>query len=596
MAEVFIPQQKASEGGTKGYKKKFGVEANHLLNIQFDRIHSSTGPQHRRRSTKTQHHGHMTKSQFLQANYKFIISPFHDGFDEGFYDPDTLVSWSLVEEVIVPVADSDRDCICPVCLGSAYLPKITRCGHIFCYLCLLQYFGPDERKKCPICADKTSREDLRNVQFTQVSGPEVGKPFTFKLISCERGSLQPRAVSDEALYLHGAPPPSTLSLSRLPSNDLSNDSIFSRVTTASIEYLQDMLLRESSELQQLRLASLDTSQSGRGDTEYLPYIAEALSLNESKSYLLASSIRRQSEESPRGGKSRSNSNLSENEDVPVGLFVTDDEEEMKVPTVSYFFQSAEGELVFLHSVSFKPLLAQAENNFLFLPRLLAAPVLDTETIKVTPSMRTKLPFMHHLPQQCDVVLVELDLRGIVGAEHLKPYVDEINKRAKLRKKKSKALLRDKREDVKEQAQHAILVEDMKQLYRIREEREKAVINELLSGPRVGLPVDVPRLDDHTTTAVEPSSSQWSFARVTQMGGCFPSLSESRESGNSTSVVGSPPIKSAWGSSPCKPQSASVVSSIMEGSVLTDTAAASSVAGNSGSKKKNRGTPLFANTG
>jgi hypothetical protein len=257
---------------------------------------------------------------------------------------------------------------------------------------------------------------------------------------------------------------------------------------------------------------------------------------------------------------------------------------------SYFYQSAEGELVFLHSISFKPLLSQVDKNFLFLPKVLTAAVLDVETVKVTPSMRQKLPFMHHLPLQCDVILVELDLRGIVGSEHMKPYMDEINKRAKLRKKKTKAIQRDKREDVKEQARHDVLVEDMKQLYRLREEREKAVINELLTGPRVGSAADdTPPELDLAQVAVEPTSSQWSFARITQMGGCFPSLSETHEFGSSPPSVGSPPIKSVWGASPLKSSSDSSLSTVP---VDKDPDAVASLA----SKKKNRGTPLFANTG
>jgi hypothetical protein len=40
-------------------------------------------------------HSVLTKNQFLQANYKFIISPCINNFDEGLYNPDCLISWEL---------------------------------------------------------------------------------------------------------------------------------------------------------------------------------------------------------------------------------------------------------------------------------------------------------------------------------------------------------------------------------------------------------------------------------------------------------------------------------------------------------------------
>ena len=85
------------------------------------------------------------------------------------------------------------------------------------------------------------------------------------------------------------------------------------------------------------------------------------------------------------------------------------------PNATYFYQSADGDLVFLHSISFKPLLAQAE-SFTLLPKEITATVLDVETLKVTPSCRQRLPFMQHLPLQCSTVIVELDMKAIVRPE------------------------------------------------------------------------------------------------------------------------------------------------------------------------------------
>ena len=92
-----------------------------------------------------------------------------------------------------------------------------------------------------------------------------------------------------------------------------------------------------------------------------------------------------------------------------------------IPNATYFYQSADGELVFMHSISFKPLLAMHSKPNL-LPTEITAPVLDVETIKVTHSTRQKLPFMQHLPLQCSIVVVELDLTNLVSTEVYYTYL------------------------------------------------------------------------------------------------------------------------------------------------------------------------------
>ena len=86
--------------------KKKGVEANHLLNIQFEKSPANVSNMSSISSSSTRRNKNimnrnrnsnslLTKNQFLQANYKFIISPCINNFDEGLYNPDCLISWEL---------------------------------------------------------------------------------------------------------------------------------------------------------------------------------------------------------------------------------------------------------------------------------------------------------------------------------------------------------------------------------------------------------------------------------------------------------------------------------------------------------------------
>ena len=40
---------------------------------------------------------------------------------------------------------------CPICLGNARLPVVTRCGHIFCWECIKNWVQSRKKMDCPIC-------------------------------------------------------------------------------------------------------------------------------------------------------------------------------------------------------------------------------------------------------------------------------------------------------------------------------------------------------------------------------------------------------------------------------------------------------------
>lgn len=52
---------------------------------------------------------------------------------------------------------------CPICLYPPTAAKITRCGHIFCWACILHYLSLSEKtwSKCPICYSSVHKKDLK---------------------------------------------------------------------------------------------------------------------------------------------------------------------------------------------------------------------------------------------------------------------------------------------------------------------------------------------------------------------------------------------------------------------------------------------------
>lgn len=52
---------------------------------------------------------------------------------------------------------------CPICLYPPVAARITRCGHIFCWPCMLHYLSLSDKSwsKCPICYEAVHTADLK---------------------------------------------------------------------------------------------------------------------------------------------------------------------------------------------------------------------------------------------------------------------------------------------------------------------------------------------------------------------------------------------------------------------------------------------------
>ncbi|GMM29233.1 Mag2 protein [Martiniozyma asiatica (nom. inval.)] len=147
---------------------KRGTNISHLLDYQLPRYSSDYVPDSttpvtsnaKYRKKKVSNHLHLEGMAYINANYKFILSHSIDVIDPSI-PPD--------EKDIVRVIVNNGDYHCPICLGDDFVaPRMTRCGHIFCYTCILSLFDatkndPKQLKKnpnlatncvvpCPLCS------------------------------------------------------------------------------------------------------------------------------------------------------------------------------------------------------------------------------------------------------------------------------------------------------------------------------------------------------------------------------------------------------------------------------------------------------------
>lgn len=142
----------------QGSKKQ---NLNHLLNFHYSpRETPSSSWSHNNKHLKTStNYPKYDKNQFLQANCQFVVKSQKDYmvFLEAI---DILPHWDLIEQINMIMHESPQ---CPICLHQPTACRITKCGHYFCYPCLLHYLALSDKSwgKCPICNDAITINDLK---------------------------------------------------------------------------------------------------------------------------------------------------------------------------------------------------------------------------------------------------------------------------------------------------------------------------------------------------------------------------------------------------------------------------------------------------
>ncbi|KAJ3830348.1 hypothetical protein F5880DRAFT_1468754 [Lentinula raphanica] len=154
---------------------------NHLLNFSLpprQQQSLSNLPRRSRRSGTT--HGVWNKERFVNAQYRFVMNPTGD-YTVHFADPDIYFQWSDILQVIIPRASAfasaaavgdvtgseEGHTICPICLSPPTAPRMTKCGHIFCFPCILHYLSMSENNwaRCPLCFDSINSSQLKSVRW-----------------------------------------------------------------------------------------------------------------------------------------------------------------------------------------------------------------------------------------------------------------------------------------------------------------------------------------------------------------------------------------------------------------------------------------------
>ena len=153
-------------------------------------------------------------------------------------DPDMLVPWESVEQIVISslilcpwfhaligflcfqrIWGSELGS-CPICLHPPVAARMTRCGHKYCWPCILHFLALSDKptRPCPICDAPVKLQDLKRLDtlastlsfghwfsalpFSVVTLEQrqlkVGDTVDMRLMKRERHSLQPQPVTHAA--------------------------------------------------------------------------------------------------------------------------------------------------------------------------------------------------------------------------------------------------------------------------------------------------------------------------------------------------------------------------------------------------------------
>ncbi|KAJ1530668.1 hypothetical protein ONE63_005537 [Megalurothrips usitatus] len=471
-AEVTMEDMEYGSVMAPGSKKQ---NLNHLLNFHYA-PREGTSHQHWRHNSSAHGSGltryfrgtphKYNKEQFLQANCQFAVKANGD-YRQYLCNPDQLVDWDLVEQIRVM---SPEDASCPICLYPPVAAKMTRCGHIFCWSCILHYLALSDKswRKCPICYESVHKNDLKSVLALKPTAYSVGGEITLRLMRRERGSLE--AVPVEQWDLRH--PVSLLSVS-----ESTVDTVYAKLLLADTPDVLQIMADEKAALQEQMnfdagssevcfveqalqlLLERETSVKGiKGElcsegkscegpecdefqSEHLKQptgIDQACTVlpeanNETKG--LSSSVPKKDE------RPRLESTSSEDHGTTITAEDLEHSAVQQPHKHFYFYQAEDGQHIYLHAINAR-MLEMAYGSLEKCPLTISGRIVEKEMGSMTEDLRKRLRYMQHLPVTCQFEVVEVTLdASIIPPEINDIFKEQIDARRKRRQKRDREEMR-----------------------------------------------------------------------------------------------------------------------------------------------------------
>ncbi|XP_039265012.2 E3 ubiquitin-protein ligase RNF10-like [Styela clava] len=424
------------DGNVKETTKK--ISLNHLLNFKFESRNAADEPisnhiRYNKNNRKSSHGNAFSRERFLQANCEFIVSEDGD-YSVHYVDPDVLVPWDKVKQVRVK---SEKDWFCPICLYPPSVAKITKCGHIYCWPCILHYLALEDKKsgcrECPICQVDVRNEDLRSVVIEEEAILLIGSEITMELLYRPQDSLIPKLLSESAEI---SITKDTEALNRRTKiSKYSPVQVLDLVIELELEELKSKLAEDLDDLEKIFVQAAITECEDK-KTQLIGEISQQCdidvkSLSVTDSELCRDDLACKTEmENP---ISPAADNISSSDSSNVSGRVN----ARKKPSAYYFYQQNNGEHIYLNGINVKCLLKEY-GSFQKCPSKITGELVNVERFVMTEELRKRHKYLSHLPLSCEYRIVELDLHSpIISEETLQEFEGQIKQRKVNRQRKER---------------------------------------------------------------------------------------------------------------------------------------------------------------
>lgn len=499
------------------YGKPKRISLNHLLNFTYEPHNGHGGMgggdshSHWGHRNKWGHkHKPFNKELYLQANCQFVVGDDQD-YKAHFTDPDTLVNWDCVQQVRIYSHEVPS---CPICLYPPVAAHITRCGHIFCWACMLHYLSlsDNEWSKCPICIESVSTADLKSVVAMETRHYAVGDQITMRLMRREKGAMvampssewvkveEPIRFGDVRLSPYSkllvASPEQVLGLVdeektvlqlQLSEED-DSQACFIQSALCHLQEREKALYKLKRKRKAPRKESLDLSKLTLADVADSEDVV-VTNVNVTKPVLqYASAFDDEVAEVPEASElpevsegvlecvlEESSEALAEaaapepqpvKETLPSQAELGQQQQQQLQQSTSgngpyyYFYQAEDCQQMFLNPINVRCLMREY-GSLEASPHTITATVVEIEGMTVTEDTRRRqFRYLAHLPLTCEFSLCELALQPpIVSKETLDCFADDLEKRKRLRQKKARdEKRREKRIEIEENKKQGIYPE------------------------------------------------------------------------------------------------------------------------------------------
>jgi hypothetical protein len=321
-----------------------------------------------------------------QSQFRFILnlSDLHGNYTKYSYQNNTNIKWEDINTIIYK--NSTEIYTCPICLEKKLIcPKITRCGHIFCWPCLLNYYDYWTKSainkkvpQCPLCKDKIDIHQIKFCEIQQsVNYSEPGDAtnqqsehyVSFNLIMKDRKAPTLYNINhdpDLEFYKRNVTNTNKDIFTFLPLESQEQFS-FSRIFLTSPQLLQKRYAKFKFELQN----ALKDELSGYADERKVESITRCLDNIEARLLKIKESSTdvNSGDEQERDSKNE----LSREDDCQVRSFenrstvdeepkLLDDEAKLDYKSFTYFYQENLGDSYYLHPIDYNILMAEYEGE------------------------------------------------------------------------------------------------------------------------------------------------------------------------------------------------------------------------------------------